>query len=163
MMKIIKRNEGLTLIEIIITLVIFAVIITAVYNVYFSSSRTFVYNKEKLEFQRTEDLLNKWVSRYVRQANEIDTSIPKELSVKYNTNDTTDEIKFGLSSENIFIVDTGSGIRTLSEQKLTDLTFQIVNGTIEMKGTIISNDSDKTYSFVNVFSPRLPSVQYVTP
>ena len=95
-MRLIKNDDGFTLIEMLVVIAIFAVIITAVYNAYFSSSRTIIFNKEKLEIQRTQDILNRWVSRYVRQASEIDTTVNGELKLLYNIND---KIVFGLNND----------------------------------------------------------------
>jgi prepilin-type N-terminal cleavage/methylation domain-containing protein len=50
-MKLIKKDHGFTLIEVLVVIVIFAIIITAVYNAYFTSSETILFNREKLEIQ----------------------------------------------------------------------------------------------------------------
>jgi prepilin-type N-terminal cleavage/methylation domain-containing protein len=160
-MKLIKKDHGFTLIEVLVVIVIFAIIITAVYNAYFTSSETILFNREKLEIQRTQDVLNRWIGRYVRQANEIDTTVTGELKLLYNT---SDKIVFGLNGDSFayYSINDGNN-RIISDLKLQNLIFNIENDVLKMSATIKSNDSNKTYSFVNVFNPRLPNVNLVSP
>jgi len=160
-MKLIKKNDGFTLIEVLVVIIIFAVIIIAAYNAYFSSSETILFNREKLEIQRTQDILNRWIGRYVRQANEIDTTVTGELKLLYNT---TNKIVFGLNNDSFayYSINDGNN-RIISNLKLENINFKIENNFLKLIATIKSNDSNKTYSFENIFNPRLPNVNLVSP
>ena len=162
-----KAEKGFTLIEVMVILAIVAIIAVAVYNAYFSSVKAWKYNKSRLEVQRVQDLTDRWISKYARQATSVKTDYTNTdltndqniLYLEYNDSGTTKEVAFGRGSDKddyLYFYDiTNNSQRKISDLKFTDPVFSYNNGLIKIKAGIINQEDNTIYQFNSYFNQRL--------
>ncbi|CCU79388.1 hypothetical protein HSACCH_01295 [Halanaerobium saccharolyticum subsp. saccharolyticum DSM 6643] len=162
-----KTEKGFTLIEVMITVAIVAVIAAAVYNAYFSSLQAWNYNKSRMEVQRVQDLTHRWISQYARKATAVNpnynnsslTSDQDILYLEYNDAGTTKAVAFGRGSNTddyLYFYDlTNSKQRKITDLKFTDPNFSFSNGLIQITANIINQETTNNYQFNSYFNTRL--------
>jgi len=162
-----KSEKGFTLIEVMITVAIVAVIAAAVYNAYFASLQAWNYNKSRLEVQRVQDLTHKWISQYARKATAVDpnynnsslTADQDLLYLEYNDAGTIKAVAFGRGSNQndyLYFYDiTNNSQKKITDLKFTDPVFSYTNGLIQINAAIINQENQTTYKFNSYFNPRL--------
>lgn len=160
-----KNEKGFTLIELMVTVVIVAIISVAVYNAYFGSVRAWNYNKSRLEVQRVQDLTERWISRYAKQAvfinsnytsNRSDTDGEK-LYIEYiDSNGNLQKVAFGQeNSGEDFLYFYDIDIDNVNKRKISDLKFESISFDYYKKSDVILEDetvpeSDKFYDLITV-------------
>ena len=162
-----KSEKGFTLIEVMITVAIVAVIAAAVYNAYFSSVQAWNYNKSRLEVQRVQDLTHKWISQYARKATSVNTTYNNSsltsdqdiLYLEYDDAGTTKAVAFGRASNSedyLYFYDlTNNSQRKITDLKFTDPQFSYSNGLIQITANIINQEENTRYQFNSYFNTRL--------
>lgn len=162
-----KNEKGFTLIEVMITVAIVAVIAAAVYNAYFGSVQAWEYNKSRLEVQRVQDLTHRWISQYARKATFVNPSYNNSsltadqdlLYLEYDDAGTTKKVAFGRGSNQndyLYFYDiTNDTQRKITDLKFTDPQFSYNNGLITIKAEIINQEDNTRYQFNSYFNTRL--------
>lgn len=169
-MKFLKKEEGFTLIELMLTIAIVGIITVAVYNAYFGSVRAWNYNKNRLEVQRAQDLTHRWISKYAKQANFInpnyldnkDNQDGDKLYLEYLDQDgNLKKVAFGRENSDqdyLYFYDLDSGTkRKIGDFKLSSLSFDYSNDLIKMEAEIF-NEENSNYKFSSSFNPRLNEI-----
>lgn len=77
MKKIKKFLTGFTLIEILITIAIFALVVTLVFNIYFLSQKFYLQGETKAELLQNGRIILERVTRDIRQSSELVTALPQ--------------------------------------------------------------------------------------
>ncbi|MFW6029779.1 MAG: prepilin-type N-terminal cleavage/methylation domain-containing protein [Halanaerobiales bacterium] len=153
MKKIINEKNAFTLIEVILVIAIIGIISSAIYLSYFETIRVWAFNQDRIEVQQDQDLINRWLERYTRQARSVDDSVSEQLTIEYPNSNT---IVFYLNSDNLFsIIINGGKERIISQLKFKSLNFDFDNDLIEMKTEINNSKGTNTYQFNNLYYPRL--------
>jgi len=166
-----NNEDAFTLIEIMITIAIVTVIATAVYNAYFGSLRAWNFNKDRLEVQRVQDLTDRWISKYAKQAVFINANYSdnktledgNKLYLEYkDKNENLNHIAFGRESANndylyFYNLDSGTKKR-ISDLKFTELSFNYNNDLITVNAEILNNKENNTYKFSSFFNTRLDEI-----
>jgi prepilin-type N-terminal cleavage/methylation domain-containing protein len=160
MKKLFIGDAGITLIEIIIVIAIVGMVSTAIYAAYFDSTRVWFFNKERIEVQQAQDIIQSWFANNIRQAKKI-TIVEDYLGVTdkdYLKVETTDNvIEFYIdNTKQTFVVKYNGG----SAKKISDLkfdSFEIVEetGLIKIIAEIYNSKETEKYKFISVYYPRL--------
>jgi prepilin-type N-terminal cleavage/methylation domain-containing protein len=160
MKKLFIKDEGITLIEVIIVIAIVGMVSTAIYAAYFNSNRVWVFNKERIEVQQAKDIIQSWFANNIRQAKKI--TIVEDylgiadkdyLKVEYAAN----IIEFYIDNTNqTFVVKYNGG----SAKEISDLkfdSFEIVEetGLIKIIAEIYNSKETEKYKFISAYYPRL--------
>lgn len=160
-----KKQEGFTLIEVLLSLTIISIVSFVVYSSYFSAVGVSDYNQDKIDFQQLHRIINLRISPYVRMADKIeilDAGQRMQLSIPLQTDGSTNynKIEFGInSSNNLYYRKHGSmgwfpNKNTFIYEKITDFSIKLDNDIIIMTVTI-ENDNGDSYTFTNNFYPRV--------
>jgi prepilin-type N-terminal cleavage/methylation domain-containing protein len=162
-----KSEKGFTLIEVMITIAIVALIAAAVYNAYFSSLEAWNYNKARLEVQRVQDLTHRWISRYARQADYINPSYSgNKLYIEYiDQTGTRQKIAFGrenTTEDYLYLYNINDNTnRKITDLKFTELSFDYRENLIIVNAEIKNSNDNSNYKFTSFINPRL--VEITTP
>lgn len=153
MKNLIYDQKAFTLIEVIIVIAIIGIISSAIYLSYFDTIRVWAFNQDRIEVQQSQDVINRWLERYTRQAKVVDDSVSGQLTIEYpNSNN----IVFYLNSDDLFSATINSGNeRVISQLKFDSLNFDFNNNLIEMTAVINNSKETNTYTFNNLYYPRL--------
>jgi len=163
MKKILIEDKGITLIEIIIVIAIVGIVSTAIYAAYFDSTRVWFFNKERIEVQQAQDIIQSWFANYIRQAKKI-TIAEDYLGVTDNDYlkiETTDNIiEFYIESVNqTFVVKYNGGTaREISNLKIDSFKISEENGSIKIIAEIYNLKETQKYKFISIYYPRLLDV-----
>ncbi|SHM24157.1 prepilin-type N-terminal cleavage/methylation domain-containing protein [Halanaerobium congolense] len=163
MKKILIEDKGITLIEIIIVIAIVGIVSTAIYAAYFDSTRVWFFNKERIEVQQAQDIIQSWFANNIRQAKKI-TIAEDYLGVTDNDYlkiETTDNIiEFYIESVNqTFVVKYNGGTaREISNLKIDSFKISEENGSIKIITEIYNLKETQKYKFISIYYPRLLDV-----
>lgn len=79
-----KKEQGFTLIEVLISLSIIAIIFVAIINSNIMGFRVLHFNQEKIDNQQLSRIIMSRIRPYIRLTTEIDTSyLPDQLHIKF--------------------------------------------------------------------------------
>lgn len=160
MKSILSDNQGFTLIEIIIVTALVGIITSSIYAAYFDSTRVWFFNKERIEVQQTQDLVQSWFANNLRKAKKITLDkdylgISNKDYIKIETKDNILEFYID-SSNNLFTVRTNAGLaRNISDLKFDSFIINKENGLIKLTADVFNQKETKKYKFNSVYYPRL--------
>ncbi len=160
-MKILKNESAFTLLEIIIAIAIVGLVSGGFYIAYFDSSRAVRFNTQRIELQRNQDVIEEWISRYVKIAdlssasNNIKNISNSNAAVFYTIDG--DKIEFSLVNESLNFSKNDNSYHQICDCTFNSIDFNF-NSTLnflEFKATISNGDISDNYTFSSVFYPRV--------
>ncbi|MFW6377538.1 MAG: type II secretion system protein [bacterium] len=155
------NNKGFTLIEILLVIAILGIVSALFYAAYFDSTRTWSFNKDRIEIQRAQDLTEQWLDQFMRRV-DVDT---------IDINSSEDEITFELlngdtvhyyldNNDNLTVEINSSNTRKMGDVKFNYIEFEHLDDDgvhhLKIKADIYNSDGEN-YTFSNYFYPRVQS------
>jgi len=153
------NKNGFTLLEIILVIAILFIISGLFYSAYLDGSKTFTFNKNKIELQRAQDITNSWLSKFIRISNFGTLVVNDGNKLEFDTIlDPSSKIEYYLNNGYLFI-----DINDVGGRKICDCEFENINfiknndlQVIEFSATIKNDDENRDpYVFSNIFYPRV--------
>jgi prepilin-type N-terminal cleavage/methylation domain-containing protein len=154
MKKILSDQNGITLLEVILVIVLLTIVSTVIYASYFDGLRVWVFNKDRVEIQRAQDLVYTWLSNNIYTEDITAINIPNDQKIVFSNGDSV-----YLENDYLYIE-----LNSLAPRKITDLAFEEITFSkipvsganyISFDAVIFNRDQSKTYKFNNVFYPRV--------
>jgi type II secretory pathway pseudopilin PulG len=157
MRKIFYQEEGFTLLEIFLVIFLLAIVSGLFYNSYFDGTRSFAFNKNRIEIQRAQDVTNRWLSRYIRIADVSDINTNGGDQLYFDTiTDPVNSIGYYIDNDNLYL-DINGNKRQICDCKFQDISFNYSSSlnVVEFSATIIIDENREPYTFSSIFYPRV--------
>lgn len=167
-----RKEEGFTLIEIILAIAILGMLSIVLYNALYAGQRAYDFQEERINIQQVHRIIIDRISPFIREAVYIDDDPTgdNELIILFNNNLSNNDsdyagLAYCLNSRNEFSYKkkyastlNWSTIRnSITNVKAKNLDFIYNNGIITMNYILIGKDGQE-YNFTNKFYPRYPSI-----
>lgn len=153
-MLIYKKDFGFTLIEVLVTIAVLGVILTALFNINISSWKFFNYNQDRTELMNEARLITVNLERNIRNASEgtiindgennneeLELDGSKEFSVDYST---------GLGR---LYFNNGSNDRAITTDVIESHDFEIESNGLIKFNFVLTRDNAR-YEISNQYYPR---------
>ena len=139
------KNDGFTLVELLISIAIIGLIITALFNINIAGFKFLAFNRDRVELQQQARLISTNLERQIRKAN----------SITVNGNVTLNGNIIFYVQNNRLILDDNGNVTNITDPIINDYEFSWVD---EDKGVVyfyFELKQDKSsYEITNVFYPR---------
>ena len=139
------KNDGFTLVELLISIAIIGLIITALFNINIAGFKFLAFNRDRVELQQQARLISTNLERQIRKAN----------SITVNGNVTLNGNIIFYVQNNRLILDDNGNVTNITDPVVNDHEFSWVD---EDKGVVyfyFELEQDKSsYEITNVFYPR---------
>lgn len=160
MKKLFIGDAGITLIEIIIVIAIVGIISTTIYAAYFNSNRVWFFNKERIEVQQAQDIIQSWFANNIRQAKKITIEEDYLGVTDYDylkVETTANIIEFYIDNTNqTFVVKyNGGSAKKISDLKFDSFKISEEDGLIKVIADIYNSKETEKYKFISAYYPRL--------
>ncbi|MFP4662180.1 MAG: PilW family protein [Halanaerobiales bacterium] len=176
----IRKEDGITLIEIILAVTIATVLAGIMYFTYLTSARTTSINDQKINYQQNHRLLVTRISPYIRAADEvvIDSTGSNDILRLYYTSPKSDDggaseydaIEFGLMATDKMYYQKrnitggasvwGSRQSFIDDVSTVEFLYHVTRNIITME--IKLTGPDDTYEFTDHFYPRIEDLEVTT-
>ncbi|MEJ6950062.1 type II secretion system protein [Natronospora cellulosivora (SeqCode)] len=170
-----KKQDGITLVEILTALAILGFVFFAFSHTYIAGRQAYDRNQERIEFQQLHRVINSRIAPYVRIANHIEWN-PANQELKLTFPSTREvnareynAITFGIDNTDLYYerdwynpTISSNKMRFVSGEGNAGVRDMLVefddnNGVLKIQMTIVS-EHDNTYTFTENFYPRLLSL-----
>lgn len=152
-MNIKKINKGFTLIEVIISIAVIGLIISALFNINIAGWEFFNYNQDRVTLISEARLINTNLERQIRNSKSItissDTSGNDKLELSSNK---SFYVNYDSNGKGVLIYNNNGSTRNITTKIIDSHTFEPNNNLVEYS-FILSKD-DASYEIYNEFYPR---------
>ena len=146
------KNEGFTLIEVMVSIAIIGLILTALLNINIAGFKFMAYNRDRVELQNQARLINTNFERQIRKANSINVN----GDTNYNGDVTLNEnITLYVQNNRLMINDSSGMVKSITDPVIDEYGFNWVDedkGLVYFYFKLIKDNS--SYEITNVFYPR---------
>lgn len=147
-----KKENGITLVEILLAIALTSVVIAVMISTYTASYRVTDYNSESIGFQEKHRLILTKIGPDVREAIGIDVASGNE-TVTISTPSNGD-IEYRLFNEQIRYTFLNTGVEhELIDEDVKELEFNFIDNVLTMR-VVIEGDG-REYEFTDRFYPRV--------
>lgn len=137
-MKLYFNKKGFTLIEVLLAAVLFVVVISLAYNIYFFSTNAFRTADTQANIQRNMRKASDFISKELRTAYEIELSSSPLADDYFDKNFQLIYIDDGVIMKKYKDIDTGNVIeKTILNNSLGDFTYDLAFGKADGKKNIV--------------------------
>ena len=140
------KNEGFTLIEIMVSIAIVGLILSALFNINVAGFRFLDYNRDRVGLQNQARLISTNFERQIRKASSITINTDMTLN-----GDTT----FFVQNNTLKVNDSAGNVSTITDPVVNEYDFRWVDedkGSVYFYFKLVKDKS--TYEITNVFYPR---------
>jgi len=150
-----KKNNGFTLIEVLVSIAVLGLIITALFNINIAGFKFMNYNQDRVELQRQSRVIMLNLEKQIRSGSDITINLDGDIVL---SGDSGDIVKFFVDdsvSPNQLKMDNSGSIRNISDKIIDTHTFNIEDadqGRIYLYFRLVKDNS--SYEIHNRFFPR---------
>ena len=145
---IMKNNRGFTLIEVLVSIVIIGLVITALYNINIAGFNFLAFNRDRVELQDQSRLINTNLERQIRKANGIDNDLSDQYNLYFENGD-----RFFVENNILKFTDSSNGsTRNITTDVISSHNFSYDGESVIFEFELILDNS--SYEVYNRFYPR---------
>lgn len=141
-----NKNKGFTLIEVIVSIAVIGLIISALFNINLAGWKFFNYNQDRVDLMSEGRLISTNLERKIRSSNGIDTDASNSNKLVFSNGD-----QFYVNSQKLFFESNGN-TRSITTDVINSYNFDIVDDLVKFNFVLVKDDS--TYEINNKFYPR---------
>ena len=147
-MMIMGNNRGITLIEVLVSIVIIGLVITALYNMNIAGFNFLAYNQDRVELQDQARLISSNLERQIRKANGIDIDSSDQNNLYLESGD-----RFYVENDIFKFTNASSGnTRNITSDVVSTHSFSYDDDSVIFEFNLKLDKS--SYEIHNRFYPR---------
>ena len=142
-----KKINGFTLIEVLVSIAVLGLVITALFNINIAGFRFMAYNQDRVDLQDQARIINNNLERQIRKASNIDVNSNKIIL-------SDGAVEFYVEGS-ILKVDNNGVVRNITDNVVDGYTFSLEDadeGRVYFYFKLVKDKS--TYEIHNRFYPR---------
>ena len=147
-MMIMKNNKGFTLIEVLVSIAIIGLVITALYNMNIAGFNFLAYNQDRVELQREARLISTNLETQIRKSSGIDNDMSDQDNLYFDNGD-----RFYVQNNILKFNDSSSGTtRNITTDVISSHSFSYDGESVIFD--FVLNLDNSSYEIHNRFYPR---------
>lgn len=150
-----KKNNGFTLIEVLVSIAIIGLIITALFNINIAGFRFMAYNQDRVELQNQARIINNTLERQIRRATDADIPSDSDNEIVLSSGSVIIYVDENVTPMQLKMDDAG-GTKNITDKIIDGYSFIPINDNDEnriyFEFELIRGKS--SYIIKNTFYPR---------